>query len=119
MLGILAPLAKFLVQQPIGNEGKVARPSLGYPFGPNESALKQLQREIKRAIDAYLDVTAETPDQVAVVDHGAQIEQSLPIQNTPNLLLDLDTFKTIASPVVKDVYHGVFATGAEGFAWRF
>jgi len=115
MLGILAPLAKFLVQQPIGKEGKVAGPCFGYyPFGPKESALKQLQREIKEAIDAYLDVTAETPDEVSAVDYGAQIEQLLPIQNTINSLLDLDSFKTISSPIVKNVQAGVHASGAKG-----
>ncbi|KAH9955556.1 ferritin-like-domain-containing protein [Russula dissimulans] len=120
MLGVLKPLAKFLVQQPIGKEGKVAGPCFGhYPFQPKESALKQLQDEIKDAIGAYLHVTAETPDQADVVDYGLQIEQLLPIQNTIHSLLDLHTFKHIASPIVKDVPPGAFATGTKGFARGF
>jgi len=115
MLGVLKPLAKFLVQQRIGKEEKVAGPCFGYYlFQPNESALKQLQDEIKNAIGTYLHVTAETPDQVDVVDYGKQIEQLWSIQNTINSLLDLDTFKPIASPIVKDVPPGVYATGTKG-----
>jgi len=54
MTGILAPLAKFLVQQPIGIAGEVAAPCFSYyPFGSPDSAFADLKQEIQAAIDAY------------------------------------------------------------------
>ncbi|KAI9511270.1 ferritin-like-domain-containing protein [Russula earlei] len=120
MMGVLAPLAKFLVTQRIGNSDEVAGPCFGYyPFNRKESALKQLQREMREAIDVYVDVTPETPDQVPVTDYGAQIEQLIPIQDSVNALLDLDTFTTVASPIVKNVVQGAQSKGEKGFARGF
>lgn len=54
MTDILAPLASFLVQQPIGDTGEVAAPCFGYyPFASTANALSELQQEIQTAIDAY------------------------------------------------------------------
>ena len=41
MMGVLASLAKFLVQQPIGRKGEAAAPCFGYyQLGKSSSALK-------------------------------------------------------------------------------
>lgn len=102
MMGVLAPLAKFLVQQPIGDSGEVAAPCFGYyPFNEATSALVQLQREIQTTISAYVDVTAETSDQVVVNNFGPMLEMLLPIQQTINGLLDLDAFQKQAKPLTK------------------
>jgi hypothetical protein len=94
MMGVLAPLAKFLVQQSIGTDGEVAAPCFGYYcFDEHKSSLQQLQDEMRDAIKAYVDVTAETPDQVAVQNFGAQLELLLPIQNTISGLLDIDNLQ--------------------------
>jgi hypothetical protein len=54
MISVIAPLATFLISQPIGNAGEVAAPCFGYyPFGSRSSALADLQKEIQTAIDAY------------------------------------------------------------------
>jgi hypothetical protein len=120
MMGILAPLAKFLVQQPIGQHGEVAAPCFGYyRFRAGSSALKQLQSEMQSAIDAYVDVTAETPDQVAVHDYGPQLEALLPIQISISKLLDLDTFEKVAKPVIGQKTPGAMSSGAKGFARGF
>jgi hypothetical protein len=96
MLGILAPLAKFLVQQKISGEGEseeVAAPCFGYyRFDESKSALEQLQDEMQETIQAYVNVTAETPDQVVVTDYGPQMQRLLPIQQTINGLLDIEKF---------------------------
>lgn len=115
MMGVLTPLAKFLVSQPIGTDGKVAAPCFDwYDFG-GKPALKQLLGEMQTSLDAYLDVTEETPDQVAVHDYGKQLEVLLPIQNTMSALLDLDTFEKLATPVLKQSLPGVNNRGAKGF----
>lgn len=115
MLGILSPLARFLVQQPIGDEGKVAAACFNYYDFGKKPALPQLLAEMQTAIDAYLDVTEETPDQVVVDNYGAQIQALLGVQNTMASLLDLTSFKKVASPVVKKSSPGVSNRGAKGF----
>ena len=80
MSGILAPLAKFLVQQPIGSTGEVAAPCFGYyPFGSRSSALADLQKEIQTAIDAY----------AGNVNAQAQLTS---VQTTIGKLVDIATF---------------------------
>jgi len=117
MMGILAPLAKFLTQQPIGRRGEVAAPCFGYyRFTEGTSALKQLQSEMQAAIDAYVHVAAETPDQVAVHNYGPMLEALLPIQISINGLLDLDTYEKLEKPVIKQQTLGVQSSGAKGFA---
>jgi hypothetical protein len=95
MMGVLAPLAKFLVTQPLGHDGEVAAPCFGYYHFETgtTSALQQLQAEMQAAIDAYVGVTAETPDQVAVHNYGPMLETLLPIQTTISGLLDLKTLE--------------------------
>jgi len=120
MMGVLAPLAKFLVQQPIGKNGENAAPCFcWYQFEKSTSALKQLQKQMQNAIDAYLDVDPETPDQVAVFNYGPMLEALLPIQQTINGLLDLDTFEKLDKPLVKQIQPGVQTRGAKGFAKGF
>jgi hypothetical protein len=120
MMGVLAPLAKFLVQQPIGRDGEVAAPCFGYyHFDEATSALKQLQHEMEAAINAYLDVTTETADQVVVHDFGPMLEMLLPIQTTINGLLDLDTFEKLEKPPIKQNQSGVHTGGSKGFARGF
>lgn len=115
MMGVLAPLAKFLVQQPIPGTEKVAAPCFDWYDFDNKSALPQLLKEMQTALDAYLDVTEETPDQVTVHNYGAQLDLLLPIQNTMLTLLDLESFKRLGSPVVKKSATGVNNRGAKGF----
>jgi hypothetical protein len=120
MMGVLAPLAKFLVQQPVGTNGEVAAPCFGwYQFEENISALKQLQQQMQTAINAYLDVDSETPDQVAVHNYGPMLEVLLPIQQTISGLLDLDTFEKLDEPLVKVKQPGIQTQGAKGFAKGF
>jgi len=53
MMGVLAPLAKFLVEQPIGDKGEAAAPCFGYyHFDKSTCALKQLRHEMNTAINA-------------------------------------------------------------------
>ena len=90
MMGILKPLAQFLVTQPIGTEGRHAAPCFGYyDFGKDESELKQLKDEMQATINSYLCVTAETPDQVPVTDYGSALETLLPIQTSIKALVEL------------------------------
>jgi hypothetical protein len=90
MMGVLKPLAQFLITQPIGPDGRCAAPCFGYyEFQKGESELKQLQDEMQAAIDSYLSETAETQDQVAVTDYGQMLETLLPIQTTMKGLIDL------------------------------
>ena len=94
MMGVLAPLAKFLISQPIGPNSQRAAPCFGYyEFNQKKSELKQVQDEMKAAINAYIAVTEETPDQVAVHDFGGMLEALLPIQTTMNGLVDLESFE--------------------------
>lgn len=55
MTGILGPLSRFLVQQPIPPTlNEVAGPCFGYyRFEPLGNALKELQQEIQGAVNAY------------------------------------------------------------------
>jgi hypothetical protein len=118
MMGVLAPLARFLVTQPIGPNGKNAAPCFGYyEFKKGVSELKQVQDEMQAVINSYLSVTQETADQVAVNDLGGQLETLLPIQVTVNSLVDLKTFeKRSFGPNKKPVLSGVQVQGAKGFA---
>lgn len=118
MMGVLAPLAKFLISQPIGPNGQRAAPCFGYyEFNNKESELKQVQDEMQAAINAYLAVTEETPDQVAVHDFGGMLETLLPIQTTINGLIDLKSFeKRDLGPTKKAKLVGVETRGAKGFA---
>lgn len=120
MMGVLAPLAKFLVQQPIGYDGQVAAACFGwYSFDEGKSALKQLQEEMQAAITEYVSVTRETPDQVAVHNYGPQLELLLPIQATIQSLLDLDTFTKLDHAKIKVTQPGIQTRGAKGFAKGF
>jgi len=118
MMGVLAPLAKFLVSQPIGQNGQRAAPCFGYyEFRKQEPELKQVQDEMQAAINAYLAVTEETSDEVAVHDFGGMLETLLPIQTTINGLVDLETFeKRLVGVTKKAKLVGVETRGAKGFA---
>ena len=90
MISVLKPLAQFLVSQPIGSDDRCAAPCFGYyEFKKGESELKQLQDEMQATIDSYLAETAETQDEVAVVDYGPMLETLWPIQKTINNLVEL------------------------------
>jgi len=103
MMGVLAPLAKFLVSQPIGPNGRRAAPCFGYyEFDKAKSELKQVQDEMQAAINAYIAVTEETPDQVAVHDFGGMLETLLPIQTTINGLVDLKSFEEAEEEPAKE-----------------
>jgi len=123
MMGVLAPLAKFLISQSIGPNGQRAAPCFGYyEFKKQESELKQVQDEMQAAINAYLGVTAETPDQVAVHDFGLMLETLLPIQTTINGLIDIQTFEKQdvgRINIQKVKFAGVETRGAKGFAKGF
>ena len=102
-MGVLAPLAKFLVSQPIGPNGRRAAPCFGYyEFDKAKSELKQVQDEMQAAINAYIAVTEETPDQVAVHDFGGMLETLLPIQTTINGLVDLKSFEEAEEEPAKE-----------------
>jgi hypothetical protein len=117
MMGVLAPLAKFLVQQPLMG-GRVAAPCFGYYQFEKGSALKQLQSEMQNAINAYVGVTAETSDQVPVTNYGPMLEMLLPIQTSVNRLLDLDSWEKLEQAAVKKEL-GIHSCGAKGFARGF
>jgi hypothetical protein len=68
--------------------------SEGCGFKTGKSALAQVQDEMLSAIDAYLDITEDEVSQ----NFGPQLGALLPILNTVNNLLDLDTY---LEPVVK------------------
>jgi predicted glycoside hydrolase/deacetylase ChbG (UPF0249 family) len=118
MMGVLKPLANFLVSQPIGQDGKRAAPCFGYyEFRKDEPELKQVQDEMQATINAYLAATEETPDQVAVHDYGGMLNTLLPIQNTINGLIDLETFEKRDVGVAQKIkVAGVETRGAKGFA---
>lgn len=116
MMGVLGPLAKYLIQQPFGGGDQVAAPCFDYyHFESGSSELSQLQAEMQNALNGYLDVTDETPDQVAVHNYGPQLELLLPIQATMASLLDLDTFVPLQTPVIKKTVAGVQNRAAKGF----
>ena len=119
MLGVLKPLAQFLVTQPIGPDKRRAAPCFGYyEFKKGESELKQLQDEMQATIDSYLSQTAETSDQVTVTDYGSMLDTLLPIQVTIKGLVELDELeKRHAHIPTKQGLPGVIQTrGAKGFA---
>jgi hypothetical protein len=122
MLNVLRPLSQFLMTQPIGSDGRCAAPCFGYyEFKKGESELKQLQDEMQAAINSYLAETAETADQVDVVDYGSMLETLLPIQTTIKGLVELDleaqTFeKRYVGQATKLGLPGVKTGGAKGFA---
>ena len=120
MLGVLKPLAQFLVTQPIGPDNRRAAPCFGYyEFKKGESELKQLQDEMQATIDSYLSQTAETSDQVTVTDYGSMLETLLPIQTTIKALVELDHHheKRHVHIPTKQGLPGVIQTrGAKGFA---
>ena len=120
-MGVLAPLAQFLISQTIGANNQRAAPCFGYyEFAEGESELKQVQDEMQAAINSYLAVTAETPDQVAVTDYGPMLEKLLPIQATINGLVDIQTFeKRDVGQTKKVKVAGVEYRGAKGFAKGF
>lgn len=117
MMGVLAPLAKFLLSQslPKPHENQVAAPCFDYYDFKGKPALRQLLNEMQIALDAYLDVTEETPDQVTVHNYGPQLNVLLPIQSTMTTLVCLNSFKPLAQPVVKKSGPGVNDRGAKGF----
>jgi hypothetical protein len=75
-----------------------------------KSALAQAQDEMLLAIDAYLDVTEDEVPQ----NLGPQLGALLPILNTVNNLLDLDTYLKLIEPVVKQA--GLVSKAAQSFA---
>ena len=117
MMGVLPPLARFLAQQPIGNKGEHAAAAFDYYyFDESKSALAQLQEEMDAAINAYVGVTEETPDQVPVHDYGAILESLLPIKASIDSLLDLDSFQKLpTAPLKKYRVGNVQSRGANGF----
>ena len=101
-MGVLAPLAKFLISQSFGPDNLRAAPCFGYyRFDKKESELKQVQDEMQAAINSYVVVTAETADQVAIHDYGKMLETLLPIQKTINGLICLKSFKPTAETEAK------------------
>jgi hypothetical protein len=117
MMGVLRPLALFLVQQPLGEEGKNAAPCFGYyHFKKGLSALEMLQREMTRTIDGYCALDAENADQVANTDCGPQLELLLPVQQAIASLIDLDTFERKDHAQLKKSTPGVQDRGLKGFA---
>ena len=96
MMGVLAPLAQFLVQQPIGLNGQNAAPCFGYyEFIEGASELVQLQLEMAAAVDAYQAVSQETQDQVPVTDVTDAVGVLTTVQSTISTLIDLGTFEKI------------------------
>jgi len=96
MMGVLAPLAQFLVQQPIGLNGQNAAPCFGYyEFTKGWSELGQLQREMAAAVDAYQAVSQETQDQFPVADVTDAVGVLTTVQSTINTLVDLGSFKKL------------------------
>ena len=119
MLGVLKPLAQFLITQPIGSDGRRAAPCFRYyKFKKDESELKELQDEMQDTINSYLSQTAETPDQVMVTKYGSMLEVLLPIQTTIKGLIELDHLeKRHEHTPTKQGLSGVIHTrGAKGFA---
>lgn len=53
MFNILNPLAKFLIQQPIGTTGENAAPAFDWYKYESGSTRQQLEKEVKAAIDVY------------------------------------------------------------------
>ncbi len=117
MMGVLRPLAQFLVQQPLGQEGKNAAPCFGYyHFKKGRSALEMLQSEMQRTIDGYCAVDTEDADQVAITDFGSQLELLLPVQHAIASLIDLDTFERKDQAQIKKNMPGIQDRGVKGFA---
>jgi hypothetical protein len=124
MMGVLAPLAMFLVQEPISGGGagsETAAPCFDfYDFGVKGSTPFQLlQKEFTDAIQSYVVVTAETSDQVSVEDYGPQLNNLLPIRATVAGLLDLSTFKKGTVETSKKGVNSVYSRGEKGFAKGF
>ena len=118
-MGVLKPIAQFLITQQVGSDGRRAAPCFGYyEFKKDESELKQLQDEMQAAINSYLSQTAETPDQVTVTDYGQMLETLLPIQSTINGLVDLDHFekRDVGHSTKKGLSGAIQTRGAKGFA---
>lgn len=116
MMGVLPALARFLAQQPIGDKGEHAAAAFNYYyFDPAQSALAQVQAEMNTAINAYIGVTAETPDQVPVHDFGAILEKLLPIKASIDALIDLDSFVSLPTAPLKKTYQAnIQSRGANG-----
>jgi len=98
MLGVLAPLAKFLVTQSIGRGkvgGEAGAPCFEfYNFSASvKTPFQCVKKEIKDAITSYVDVTSETTDQAVDEDLGPQLKALLSIQTTIHGLLDVSTFQ--------------------------
>jgi hypothetical protein len=124
MMGVLAPLAKFLVQQPItgGTQQENAAPCFDfYDFSsiPGSTPFQLVKKEFKDAIQSYVVVTAETTDQVSVNDFGPQLDVLLRIWNTVQGLLDLDTFQKGEIHLGLKGVKGVHSRGDKGFAKGF
>ncbi|KAJ7142970.1 ferritin-like-domain-containing protein [Mycena epipterygia] len=119
MIGVLAPLAKLLVTQPL-NDGtdRVAAPCFSwYDFSAGQGTpFKQLRAEMKTTILSYVQVTVETDDQVVEHDFGGQIETLIPIQTALDNMLDIDTFEQPTGKVSKKGLNVVHTQGFKGFA---
>lgn len=116
MMGILPPLAKFLISQqlPKPYEKHVAAPCFNYYDFCGGRPLQKLLDEMQIALDAYLDITDETPNLVTVNDFSPQLEALLPIQNAMTTLVNLDDFTIIAKPVVRTSRGGPQNTAQRG-----
>lgn len=116
MMGILPPIAKFLISQPLPApyEKNVAAPCFNYYDFCNEPPLQKLLLEMRTTLDAYLNVKEETANQVTVHDFGPQLDVLLPIYNTMTKLVTLDDFTRIARPLVKNA--GAAMPGAQSMA---
>jgi hypothetical protein len=115
MKGVLAPLANFLVNQDIDSEGLKAGPAFGfYQFPKRELALKSLQMEMQNALNSYIDLNAETSDQVSVKNYGPQIDVLLSIQSSIQNLIDLNRKTKLPRFGVTPLQPGAMVGGKKG-----
>jgi len=98
MMGVIAPLAQFLVTQPITPGSNVrAGVTFGfYDFKGNGTYLEQTLGTVKAAIKGYLDSDRkETEDELPVHDYGFQVNSLLKVQEALYKLVDLETYKPL------------------------
>jgi hypothetical protein len=119
MLGVLAPLAKLLVTQPLNDTtGRVAAPCFNwYDFSAGQGTpFRQLRAEMKATMLSYVQVTAETDDQVVEHDFGMQIEALIPIQTALDNMIDIGTFERPTGKISKKGLNVAHTQGFKGFA---
>lgn len=94
MLGVIGPLARLLVSQPL-EDGTTnhAGPCFGwFEFMEGSTPFSQLRTQMKRAMLAYVDVTDDTNHQASAHNYGPQIEALMPVQAAIDILLDISDF---------------------------